>query len=339
MKNNKSLKSMKKKTWVLACHVNEIKNKNDYKTIDFYNESVIIYNINNNYVAFKNVCVHRGSKIKNKKYGNEIFSCIYHGWTFNKEGDLISGPKIKEAFYKKQLRNKKLIKMKIDICGKFLFITEIENKQSLRNYLSSHFVEIKKISMKFGNLVSSKRYIWECNWKIAIENSIDEYHGPILHKSTFKKILNLTPTYSNSSFVSEMNMPLQTNYIKFFLKSLTKPNFLISKKYKHYFIFPISTIASTMDLFCYLQRYIPIDDNNCIIETDIFIPEVVINKKNKTSYLINSAKKFNEEIFNEDKEICESIHHNQKNGYKFSNLGKFEKRINFFTKLLKKFKL
>ena len=56
--------------------------------------------------------------------------------------------------------------------------------------------------------------------------------------------------------------------------------------------------------------------------------------QNKTNFIIDSAKKFNEEIFNEDKEICESIHQNLQNGNKYSNIGKFEQRINFFRKKL-----
>ncbi len=227
--------------------------------------------------------------------------------------------------------------MKVELCGNFIFVTYISNKQNLKNYLSTHFNEIKKLSLRFGNLVSSKKYEWKCNWQIAIENSIDEYHGPILHKSTFKKILKLEPKYSSSSKVSEMNMPLQNDYLKFFSDVLTKPYISIGKNYRHYFIFPISTIATTMDLFCYLQRYIPIDDNNSIIETDIFIPEIFINNQDKTKFLVDSAIKFNEIIFNEDREICESIHYNSRSGYKYLNLGKFEKRIKFFKKLTKTF--
>ena len=333
-KSKKSFSSIKKKTWIIACHINEIKNRNDYKTLDYYGESIIIYNIKNEFFAYKNVCIHRGSKIKIKKYGNEVFNCVYHGWTYNKDGVLVSGPQINEAFPTNKLKNKRLLKMKIELCGNFIFVTDFSNKQKLKSYLSKHFDEIKKLSNKFGNLVSSKRYIWRCNWRVAIENSIDEYHGPILHKTTFKKILDLKPSYSYSSHISEMNMPLQENYINSFSKIFTKTNFLMSNKYKHYFIFPISTIATTMDLFCYLQRYIPIDDNNSIIETDIFIPEIYINNQNKTNFIIDSAKKFNEEIFNEDKEICESIHQNLQSGHKYSNVGKFEQRIKFFRKKL-----
>ncbi len=336
---NRKIKKFKKKTWLLACHENEIINKNDFKTLDYFDEPVIIYNLNNEYFAFKNVCAHRGSKIKAKKYGNEVFNCIYHGWAYNKNGNLISGPKINEAFNKKSLNKVSLLKMKLEMCGSFIFITDPENKQNLNEYLLDHFNSILSLSKNFGTLISSKKYQWNCNWKVAIENSIDEYHGPILHKGTFSKVLDLKPSYSFSKKVSEMNMPLLKSYIDNFSKIL-KDNHKrqFDKKYRHFYIFPISTIASTMGLFCYLQRYIPVNKNNSIIETDIFIPNQNFTKKQfPKKLLIDAAKKFNDIVFLEDQEICESITNNQNLGFKFSILGKYENRINFFRKLLNKY--
>ena len=52
--NKKSFSNIRK-TWIIACHENEIKNRNDFKTLDYYGESIIIYNINNEFLAYKNV--------------------------------------------------------------------------------------------------------------------------------------------------------------------------------------------------------------------------------------------------------------------------------------------
>ncbi len=338
--NFKNKKKLRKKTWILACHINEIKNKNDYKTLDFYDLPVIIYNINNEHFSYVNVCPHRGSKIKIKKYGNEVFNCIYHGWTYSKDGNLISGTKIKEAFTKIQIKNIKLKKIKLQKCGSFLFITHSSNKESLEKYLGGHYEELKEISKKFGNLISFKTYSWNCNWQVAVENSIDEYHGPILHQNTFKRILVLDPKYSYSKKVSEMNMPLDKQYINWFEKISSNKSYPLDTKYRHYFIFPISTVATTLGLFCYIQRYIPIDSNNSRIETDIFIKKID-TKKNKISnnFLKDQATKFNDEVFNEDKEVCENLDKNLNQKLRFSVLGKYEERINFFRNLLTKFKI
>ena len=333
-------KYFQKKTWILACHVNEIKNTNDYKTLDYFGLPVIIYNINNDYFAYVNVCPHRGSKIKIKKYGNEVFNCIYHGWSYGKDGNLISGPKINDAFTKKQIKNIKLKKIKLQSCGSFLFITESSNKESLEKYLGNHYEKLKKISRKFGDIVFSKAYLWNCNWQVAIENSIDEYHGPILHKNTFKKILVLDPKYSYSKKVSEMNMPLEKKYFNYFKKITAKTGEVLDAKYRHYFIFPISTIATTLGLFCYIQRYIPIDSNNSKIETDIFVKKFNPKKHSiSDKFLKDLAIRFNDEVFNEDKEICENLNKNLNQNLRFSIIGKYEERINFFRNLLTKFKI
>ena len=334
----KKINKFKKKTWILACHKNEIKNNKDFKTLDFFDVPAIIYNFNKEYFSFKNVCLHRGSKLKIKRYGNGPFNCIYHGWSYNKKGRLISGPKINEAFPKKKISNLTLDKFKVEECGSFIFITDKKNKVTLKNFLGGHYFEISNISKSFGKLASSEKYNWKCNWQIAIENSIDEYHGPILHKGTFKKILDLDPSYSYSNKVSEMNMPLNKNYLKIFSDQAKKKNyFKLDNKYRHYFIFPISTIASTMGTFCYLQRYIPVNVNETQVETDIFIPEIHTKKKTlNNTFLENSAKKFNHEVFLEDQEVCENLNENLNKGYKHSIIGKFEKRINFFRDLLLK---
>jgi|TARA_B110000037_G_C17069920_1_gene485424 phenylpropionate dioxygenase-like ring-hydroxylating dioxygenase large terminal subunit len=332
----KTLNNLKKNSWIIACHKNEIQKNNDFKTLEYFNEPVIIYNIKNKYLAFKNVCPHRGSKIKTENRGNQVLNCIYHGWAFNKEGKLISGPNLNEAFSKKQIKNISLDKMKIENCGLFIFITNINNKITLKDYLGDHYTKIEDLSKNYGKLVYSNKYTWKCNWKIAIENSIDEYHGPILHKGTFSKILKLDPSYTYSKKISEMEMPLKTNYISFFKKYLKENKIKLNDKYKHTYIYPISTIASTMGIFCYIQKYLPVDKNKTLIETDIFIPS--INSKNKfisNTFLKNSAVKFNDEVFLEDKEICENLNKNIVKGFKRSILGKFEQRIKFFRKILK----
>ena len=144
-KFKKKINKFKKNNWVLACHKNEIKNNRDFKTLDFFDVPIIIYNFSKKYFAFKNVCLHRGSKLKIKKYGNGPLNCVYHGWAYNKKGKLISGPKINEAFSKKKISNLVLERFKVDFCGSFIFLTDKKNKQSLKNFLGNHYLEILNI--------------------------------------------------------------------------------------------------------------------------------------------------------------------------------------------------
>jgi phenylpropionate dioxygenase-like ring-hydroxylating dioxygenase large terminal subunit len=336
----KEKKYFSKNSWFLVCHKSELKNFNDYKTIEIFETPIIIYNLKGEFRAFINVCPHRGSKIKVEKRGNGIFSCIYHGWCFNKSGKFISAPYQKKAFNYEQLRNIKLTELKISLCGDFIFLSLIKNTVFLKNYLGEKFKMFQNLSNNFNQLIYSQNYIWNCNWKIAVENSIDEYHGPILHKNTFKRVLDLKPNYSSNKIVLSMSMPLVKNYISSFLKIknfFNKRN--LNDDYSHHLIFPMSTVATTMGIFNFIQTYIPISESLTNIRTDIFICESVNkDKKNQAliDHLIESSKKFNNEVFAEDKLVCEDMFKNMKNRFFNYNLGNFENRIKHFRKLIEK---
>lgn len=328
----KENKFFKKNSWILICHKNEIIKKNSFITFDLFDLPIILYNFNGEIKAFTNNCPHRGSRIKNKEKGIEIFSCDYHGWCFNKNGNFISGPS-----YEKIFKNKKkdifLEKWKIGYCGNFIFLTHIENKTELPNYLGKFYKSIKNISENYHSKIASQTYYWNCNWKIAIENSIDEYHATSLHKTTFKKLLDLNPTYKYDDNVSIMKMPLNQKYIKN-SKKITQ-NFKVqenNESYNHLLIWPISALSNTMNIFNFITKYIPINENKTKVCTDIYLNKFTEkhNKMNK-KILSKMILKFNDEVFMEDQIVCEGVQKNIKINKK-TILGSYEERIKYFRK-------
>ena len=326
-----------KKNWFLVGSKTEFQKHNDFKTFEIFNEPIILYKFKNEIAAFTNICPHRGSRLKIEARGNKVLNCIYHGWAFNSKGDFISAPYQKKAFNNNQVKNKCLDKWKVDYCGNLIFITKKTNKILLKNYLAKSFSQLKKYSLNLENYIGTKEYLWSCNWKLAVENSIDEYHGPILHKNTFKNTLNLKPNYFFSNKVLSMNMPLNEKYVK----SFSKKSFLFKDKkmnenFSHFLFFPNTTFATTMGLFSFLQTYFPINKKQTRVSTSIFLSKTNNNKKNEVLIkgIAEMATKFNEEVFMEDKMIVEDLHRNIDNGYEFSNFGNFETRIKKFRKLL-----
>ena len=79
----------------------------------------------------------------------------------------------------------------------------------------------------------------------------------------------------------------------------------------------------------------PLSENKTLVESSIYINKNFEKglSENIIKYLNDSSIKFNEELFSEDKLLCESIRDGLSSNNK-SNLlyGKFEDRINFFLK-------
>ena len=327
---------MKKKilneNWFLICSKQELEKKNDFKTIEIFNKPLLIYNTGDKIKTFINICPHRGSKIKLKKNGNEILKCDYHGWCFNKNGRFLSAPF--ENLLPKNKYKTILNMWKTETCGDLIFIAPPNVKIKLKNYLNKSYEIIKKLAFNSGSLVHEEDYIWKCNWKTAVENSIDEYHATHLHKNTFKNILNLNPKYLSFNKVSIVQIPLDERY----LKSIEKFDNLFFKKnneYTHIFFFPFTTFSSTMGIFNFIQKYSPVDEHRTCVSTSIYISKKNLKKQNNISKtLINSAIKFNQIVFKEDKEINENLIYDSNYNKKpiYSNL---EQRIKYFRKFLK----
>ena len=327
-----------KNNWFLIGAKSEFIKHNSFKTFNIFDEPVIIFKFKDKLKAFTNICPHRGSRIRHEERGNSVFKCIYHGWAFNSDGKFISAPYKDESFSKNQLKNKCLKEWKLDFCNNLVFITKKNNKTSLKKYLRNSYNKLSSLSSGLHTHFSSKKFVWNCNWKLAIENAIDEYHAPILHKETFGKTLNLKPIYNIEKKILAISLPLNKDY----LQSLKRSEFVFSnpmenESFNHFLFFPNTTFASTVGIFSFLQTYFPTSTNKTVVTTDIFLSETISNNKNEP--LIKNikimAERFNQMVFNEDKEIAEDLHKNINNGYIFSNFGNYEKRIKEFRKLLK----
>ncbi len=134
----------------------------------------------------------------------------------------------------------------VDYCGNFIFLSSRKNAKTLKSYLGAQYSYLKDISHKIQECIHSAQWTWKCNWKICLENSIDEYHAVFVHPTTFKKLVNPKPKYYFEGNVMGMDLPLSDSYIKDFDK-LKKYFINNSNKYSHLLIFPLSTIATTME--------------------------------------------------------------------------------------------
>ena len=85
-------------TFILVGHKCEFEKKGDYKTINFFEKSIAIYNFKEKISAFTNECAHRGCKIFNKNKGNSPFVCPYHAWSYDCSGRVKNIPLEKKAF-------------------------------------------------------------------------------------------------------------------------------------------------------------------------------------------------------------------------------------------------
>ena len=171
--------------WLCMGRVEEIENPGDYMTFRVLGEPLIIArNEKGEINAFANVCRHRGVEVASGSGNLKEFSCPYHGWTYDLEGQLIGAPYMKEAegFDPTSCR---LSPLKCDTWAGWIFVNFDPEPESLSDFtsdLEDDFGLLRQQDLRLAYKFTSE---FDCNWKLFNENGMDVYHFSTLHADSF----------------------------------------------------------------------------------------------------------------------------------------------------------
>ena len=90
-----------KRCWLFLGHESQVAEPGDFFTSYMGEEPVIVTRGADGALhVLVNSCRHRGMRVCRADRGHtKRFSCSYHAWTYNTNGDLIGVPKRKEGYY------------------------------------------------------------------------------------------------------------------------------------------------------------------------------------------------------------------------------------------------
>jgi len=188
----KELEQIFARAWNFMCHESQIPKPGDFFLNFIGEESVIATRDRQGQLqVFLNTCRHRGNAVCRAESGHaSAFMCTYHGWTYNLEGKLTGVPGYKD-FYHGELDKSQwgLIKAgKVESYKGFVFATMDPQAPPLHEYLG----EVGRLGMDMiaarGEIVvveGIQKVTCGTNWKLAVDNVLDWYHGPLTHASAF----------------------------------------------------------------------------------------------------------------------------------------------------------
>jgi len=184
-------------TWQYLCLEVEIEKPGDYVSTSVGEVAVMVTrseagNIN----AFVNRCVHRGNLLCMEKRGNvRKFTCMYHGWTYDLEGQL-TGVAFEDGVQGKggmapefRKDEHRLQRLRVAVLGGLVFGTFSDSVADLETWLGPDVVRgLTRVMNRKPHLLGRNTQILPNNWKLYIENVKDTYHASILHLflTTFK---------------------------------------------------------------------------------------------------------------------------------------------------------
>jgi phenylpropionate dioxygenase-like ring-hydroxylating dioxygenase large terminal subunit len=300
---------LKNNYWHLLCHRQEVSNSGDFIRFDWLGEEVVVYNDNGNVIAFNNLCPHRGAKIFLKDYGNQPFSCFYHGWSYQNDHVIVPKSQLSSIT---DFSSFKLKLFQVAWCGNFLFAS-ISPKFSLVSQLGEVTSLVEEISYSVYDCYDFNRYNYKCNFAIAVENAWEYIHLPFVHSSSLGllKLETDTDTDVFSGVNSVCYFSIGNNRMKKHLLGLKK-YFSTNFQYEGYmsvFLFPFTMLSSTFGYSYSLQNFFPAIDKNLSHFTSRLLTSNLCKLSDRSIIepLFQSSAKMNRQVFDEDHLICQRV--------------------------------
>jgi len=179
-----------KRMWLLAGRTEKISNKGDYfvKVIEVLHTSIIVVRGQDDKVrAFYNVCRHRGTNIASGSGNCKFFTCNFHGWVYDTEGNNRHIAD-ESQFFNLDKSKLNLHELKCDVWNGFIFVSFDENpRESLLEQLAELAPQLNDFPFEEMQVAGHWGATLQANWKLFLDAFQEGYHVATVHSGTINE--------------------------------------------------------------------------------------------------------------------------------------------------------
>ncbi|NCT99783.1 MAG: Rieske 2Fe-2S domain-containing protein [Comamonadaceae bacterium] len=177
-------------TWNYLCLDAELPEAGSYRTTHVGETPVVVVrDADGEVYAFENRCAHRGALIALEKSGKaESFQCVYHAWSYSRQGDLtgvafekgVKGQGGMPPDFCKEDHGPRKLRVAV-FCG-LVFGSFSEEVPPIEEYLGEDIcARIERVLHKPVKVIGRFTQALPNDWKLYVENVRDSYHASLLH--------------------------------------------------------------------------------------------------------------------------------------------------------------
>lgn len=173
--------------WLFAGHGSQIRQAGEFFTYSLGHENVIVSRTKSGEIrAFHNSCRHRGTQICQDTSGRKkYFTCPFHGWAYDLEGELKVAPLMPVSFDKTQFPLKQV--WVEEWCGMiFLNLSTEQPAQSVAQAMKG--IDLSAYQLDRTKVIADRTYEVQSNWKVTSETFQECYHCALNHPELIRVI-------------------------------------------------------------------------------------------------------------------------------------------------------
>jgi phenylpropionate dioxygenase-like ring-hydroxylating dioxygenase large terminal subunit len=169
---------------VVAAHASELPEAGDFVTRDLLGTPILLVRQSDGSVkGFLNMCRHRGAKVELEPSGGKrVFSCSYHGWSYERDGALRHVP-YESSFEPIDRACNSLKRVKAEERHGFIWV-DLSNSPGggVADFLGPQAdAQLGLLGIEAMTIVLDKTFTLDINWKLVADGAIDITHPQFLH--------------------------------------------------------------------------------------------------------------------------------------------------------------
>jgi phenylpropionate dioxygenase-like ring-hydroxylating dioxygenase large terminal subunit len=232
----------------------------------------------------------------------------------------------------------------VENCGELIFYCLSDKAPSLEDYFAPCIDDLRRIAAGLGPALHRNDATMEANWKILVENTVDDYHTAAVHPHTLHPSLlddgrrhrQVFCRGRHTLFRNRLN-PADRAFWEKLCRRLNAARFDNGTGYQHLFLYPNTYVASFYSAMSVVHRINPLTEERSQLEWRICLPlsgqpttAREILRRAAVTDLAAKARR----VIEEDKAICSAAQEGAHYAVRPGLCGEYELRIIDFQEAL-----
>jgi phenylpropionate dioxygenase-like ring-hydroxylating dioxygenase large terminal subunit len=177
-----------RRSWLPLARVDQVPEPGDYLSLDLFGQPVmVVRGADGEIRVMSRVCLHRAADLAPASGHRKLFTCPYHAWSYDTQGQLVRAPLMEGArgFDAKACA---LPQIRTEIWEGFVMANLDADAESFAPQVEGFRRYFENFDLAGMAVVRTLEFDSGWNWKVLVENFMEAYHHIGTHAETFEPI-------------------------------------------------------------------------------------------------------------------------------------------------------